>query len=188
MAQRENQRIALSKRLLKEGLLRILAGKRLEDVNVSALCRESGINRATFYRHYTCPRDVLVDLERDMMQELGRTLGKPASAAEVQQYLEEICTYLHDHRELVKILIRCKTDEDLAELLHACNQRVWDMRDEVRQISQMDQDSMSLVSTFLYSGGYYMIRQWLTMDIPKTPVEVAQLRYGVIVSRRSSMM
>ena len=75
MAQRENQRIALSKRLLKEGLLRILAGKRLEDVNVSALCRESGINRATFYRHYTCPRDVLVDLERDMMQELGRTLG-----------------------------------------------------------------------------------------------------------------
>lgn len=188
MAQQENQRVALSKRLLKEGLLRLLeGGTRLEDVNVSALCRESGINRATFYRHYACPRDVLVDQERDMMRELEKKLKRPTSAVEVMQYLEQICTYLYEHRDLVKILIHSKTDEDLVELLRFCNQRVWDMRDEVQPMRLLDQDSMNLVSTFLCSGSYYLIRQWLTEDIRKTPGEVAQLLYGMTISRRGPM-
>ncbi|MBP3673310.1 MAG: TetR/AcrR family transcriptional regulator C-terminal domain-containing protein [Oscillospiraceae bacterium] len=183
MAQRENQRVVISKRLLKEGLLRMLEHQSLEEVNVSALCRESGINRATFYRHFTCPRDVLVDLEMDMMRELGKTLKKPTSVAEAQQYLQEICEYLYVHKDLVRVLIRCKTDEDLVGVLRECNQRVCDLRGEFRHIGQLDPDCLRLISTFMYSGGYYLIRQWLTEDIHKTPAEVAQLLYGLIISR-----
>ena len=184
MVQRENQRVALSKRLLKEGLLRVLEEQNLESVNVSALCRESGINRATFYRHYTCPRDVLVDLEMDMVRELKKTLKKPTGPAQAQQYLEYICTYLYEHRDLVRVLIRCRTDEDMMEILRECNQRVWDLRSEVRDIGMLDQNSLCLISTFMYSGGYFLIRQWLTEDIRKTPAEVARLLYGLIIGRK----
>ena len=52
MAQKENQRIALTKKLLQEGLLRLLETKTLDKISVTVLCRESGINRATFYNHY----------------------------------------------------------------------------------------------------------------------------------------
>ena len=55
MPRKENQRIALTRRLLQEGMLRLLAQKKLEDISVTALCKESGINRATFYNHYTSP-------------------------------------------------------------------------------------------------------------------------------------
>lgn len=181
--ERENQRVAMSKRLLKEGLLRMLENQELDKVNVSALCRESGINRATFYRHYTCPRDVLLDLERDIVRELGRNLKRPTSHEDAKRYLEEICTNLYDHKDLLRILIKCKTDEDLAGLLDEFSQRIWDLRDEVVQIRLLDQDSLRLISTFLYTGAYYLLRQWLTEEIPKTPKEVAQLLYGAILIR-----
>ena len=54
---KENQRMVVTKRMLKEWLLRPL-----DNIHVNELCRESGINRATFYRHYETPQDVLVSL------------------------------------------------------------------------------------------------------------------------------
>ena len=68
--EKENQRITLSKRLLKEALLRLLTRKQLDQITVSELCGEASINRATFYRHYGTPRDVLKDIEWDCSQEL----------------------------------------------------------------------------------------------------------------------
>lgn len=49
---KDDQRVTLTKRLLQEGLLRLLETKEIDKINVTELCRESGINRATFYRHY----------------------------------------------------------------------------------------------------------------------------------------
>lgn len=56
---KDDQRIALTKRLLREGLLRLLSKTDLNKISVTQLCIESGINRATFYRHYEEPRDIL---------------------------------------------------------------------------------------------------------------------------------
>ena len=58
---KDDQRIALTKRLLREGLLRLLSKTDLNKISVTQLCIESGINRATFYRHYEEPRDILND-------------------------------------------------------------------------------------------------------------------------------
>ena len=183
MAQRENQRVVISKRLLKEGLLRLLETEKLERVNVSALCAEAGINRATFYRHYSCPRDVLVDLEKDIVRDMGKDLKKPNTEAEARRYLEDICTYLYDHAELMRVLIRCRTDEDLVDLLWEFDQRLYAMQGQIKELEQLDRDSLRLTSTFFCSGSYYLLRRWLTEDIRKTPKEVAQLLYGIISTR-----
>lgn len=63
VAMKDDQRIALTKRLLREGLLRLLSKTDLNKISVTQLCIESGINRATFYRHYEEPRDILNDIK-----------------------------------------------------------------------------------------------------------------------------
>ena len=45
---KENQRIAVTKRMLQEGLLRLLRTQPIDKIKVTELCEESGINRATF--------------------------------------------------------------------------------------------------------------------------------------------
>ena len=71
--ERENQRVVISKRMMKAGLLQLLQEKPLEQVNVSELCRQAGVNRATFYRHYDSPRAVVLDIALDMSKDLQKT-------------------------------------------------------------------------------------------------------------------
>lgn len=67
---KENQRIVITKRMLKEGLLRLLKTKKLEKIHINELCEESSVNRATFYRHYVTVQDVLLELEIDFVKQM----------------------------------------------------------------------------------------------------------------------
>lgn len=182
--ERENQRIMLSKRLLKEALLRLLARKHLDQITVSELCKEASINRATFYRHYGTPRDVLKDIERDCSRELRRTIIKPKTMADIRKVTEHICVYLYDHADLVKILLRCYTDE---EVIREINDSVWELCKEISGMPQMDEDTWKLTSTCIGFGTYHLIRQWMTEDIPKTPQEVAELVLAITDLRKLSI-
>ena len=88
---KENQRITLTKRLLKEGLFRLLKTKELNKINVSELCKEAGINRATFYKYYTAPQDVLKDVENDIIGDLKNLSDSPTSIPAAIDYLEKMC-------------------------------------------------------------------------------------------------
>lgn len=68
-----NQRVALTKRLIQEALLRLLKKTPLAKVSVCALCEEAQINRTTFYRHYETPDDVLSEIAADAVQQFSRT-------------------------------------------------------------------------------------------------------------------
>ena len=49
---KSDQRVIITKMMLKEALLKLLHTRQLNKITITDLCRESGINRATFYRHY----------------------------------------------------------------------------------------------------------------------------------------
>ena len=54
MEKKENQRITLTKRLLQEALLLMLRDESINKISVRDLCEKAGINRTTFYNHYSC--------------------------------------------------------------------------------------------------------------------------------------
>ena len=60
---KDNQRTIITKRMLKEGLLRLLKTKPLDKINIVELCNESGINRTTFYRHYELPKYIINEMQ-----------------------------------------------------------------------------------------------------------------------------
>ena len=67
MEKKENQRITLTKRLLQEALLLMLRDESINKISVRDLCEKAGINRTTFYNHYSCPADVLNDISQSFM-------------------------------------------------------------------------------------------------------------------------
>lgn len=179
MEHRENQRVMLTKRLLKEGLVDLLRSKELEKIRVSELCRAAGINRATFYKHYAVPKDVLLELEQDLVEELRKMAPKVQTQENARTYMEDICEKLYARRELLRILLRSKTDEDLVTMFRETNRRYWSQYGSGKPHG-LDQESAGLMVTFFSSGAYYMIRQWILEDIGKTPREVAELVFRLV--------
>ena len=177
MEHKENQRVLLTKRLLKEGLLRLLWEKNLEQINVSELCRVAGINRATFYKHYAIPQDVLRDIQQDVVKEIKAMAPGERTAETAKAYLSDICAYLYANRPLICILLKTNTDEELVAMFSEANRRYWG---QYQQHVSMDEDSVQLMVTFFSSGGYYLIRQWLLEDVRKTPDEVSDLVFRFV--------
>lgn len=179
MKRRENQRVLLTKRLLKEALLDLLEEKSLGQINVSELCRVADINRATFYKHYAVPQDVLREIEQDMVEDLRKMAPAVQTVDSARKYLADICEYLHDRREIMRILLRCKTDEELVVMFSEGNRRYWGQYG-TQNDHGLDEDGVKLMVTFFSSGGYYLIRQWLLEDVQKTPQEVADLVFRFV--------
>ena len=182
--EKANQRVMLTKRLLKEGLLRLLMQEDLEKINVSELCRESGINRATFYRHYSSPRDVLVEMGADITHEIDELTRDITTLQEAREYLEEICTYLYANGDMVRLLVRYNTDTDLLNLLNDFQARLWEARGKINKLSTLDEEGHKMVATFFGGGLFFLFRRWLLGEINQTPQEIADfiLRYIVRVT------
>lgn len=174
MERKENQRVLLTKRLLKEALLDLLSRKGLDEINVSELCREAGINRATFYKHYGVPQDVLREIEQDAVSDIRKLAPAVQTAESAKKYMEDICVYLYERREVLVILLNCKTDEDLLAIFSENNRCFWGKFGDKKDHG-LDEASAKLMVTFFSSGAYYLIRQWLLEDVQKTPREVAEL-------------
>ncbi|MGM9661854.1 MAG: TetR/AcrR family transcriptional regulator [Oscillospiraceae bacterium] len=174
--EKENQRIALSKRLLKKALLRLLARKELGKIRVTELCEEASINRATFYRHYQTPLDVLKDIERDCSDDLKKALSPPQTVEDFRRVTEQICVYLYDHAATVRLLLQCRTAEDIVREVSGS---LWAAGSALEEYAGMDPATRQLVTAFLGFGSYHMLRQWMTEDIPKTPQEIAALVFSL---------
>lgn len=178
MATKENQRVTLTRRLLQEGLLELLEKQPIDKISVTELCRISGVNRSTFYNHFTAPQDVLADIETRMTQDLLDIASRHAANPATLECLEEICVYLKDHKKLCTILITFNADTDLVEVFRWIEQNCVPAKTCRRR--EADPDKLHLTSAFFCTGCYYMIREWLIRNIPKTPREVAELAYAFI--------
>ncbi len=170
-----NHRIAISKRLLKEGVMNLLKKKNINNISVSELCKLSEINRTTFYRHYQTPRDVLLEIELDFVKDLLRFSPASSDAITMKKDAVYTCNRLYENKDTVKLFIQNNTDKDLAILLqHFANVFLSSRRFFYKEQS-IGTDSLRLIHTFIAYGGYALMRQWIIEDVPLSPEEVADL-------------
>lgn len=179
MARKENQRIALTRRLLQDGLLRLLTQEKLEDISVTALCKEAGINRATFYNHYTSPTALLEEMEHNLIQQLIDLTDHAETLSEVTDQTEQCLILLKENSALFHMLVRYHIDRDLEKIVEK-TARHYDTHRLHSLQNKLDAETVHLVSSYLYSGCYSLIREWLIRDIPKTPREVAELLVNIV--------
>ena len=81
----DNQRVRLTKRLLKEALISLMQTTPFDRITVKKLCEEAGINRTTFYLHYTDTNKLLTEIEDDLIGFAisivnDHVIGNPSSA------------------------------------------------------------------------------------------------------------
>lgn len=167
-----NQRIIITKRMLKEGLFRLLEKKPLEKINITELCRESGINRSTFYRHYELPRDILVEVETEFFEGMLNLFDDSLS----QKDVERCYAYFLQNADIVKTFMKYDSYADLSKWFNAFYQDFL----KKRHLQIIDTENSQFIFAFLAGGGYFLLRQWLMGDNSKTPKEIADITFSII--------
>lgn len=163
----------LTKRLLRESLIRLMSKKELRKISISELCKEANINRATFYNHYNTPHDLLLEIEKEMAKEVHDILidldiNKPA---DLDKRIAAVCRYLRDDRETARLIFQNNTSRsDLsAELIYIRSP----LSDKI--IKEYGEAASKILMTFISSGAYFAVKQWIMDDDPITPEEMGKM-------------
>lgn len=180
---KEDQRIIVTKRMLKESLLCMMEEKSLQKISVSELCKTAGINRATFYHHYAAPVDVLREIGNEMADEIqdllnSRNLGCTSS---LQERVELVCGFLLKNRRTAKLLFENNTPESEFAVKLIQGQDQWETVCG-RLTERYGEEGKDLLLTFWIHGAYCMITEWLLYDSKRTPKEMGELVSEVCVN------
>lgn len=177
---KSDQRVVVTKRMLKEGLMSLLREKEIDKINVSELCSVSGINRATFYNHYYTPRDVLAEIGSEMLSDIKKITRDSEDIEGERKQLEITCAYLYENADAVRLLMKCNTDEEIAALFDEASRKLWEEKRRISIFQDCDEDSFRLLSTFFWSGTYSIVQKWLTEGIKKSPKEIVGLIFTML--------
>ncbi|MCR5090987.1 MAG: TetR/AcrR family transcriptional regulator [Oscillospiraceae bacterium] len=176
-----DMRVAVSKRMLREGLLRCLEAKPISKITVSELCIESGINRATFYNHYDAPIMILKEMAHEYFEQLSgiyetnvRKQEKNDSAA-----IEACLEYISERKTEIKVLFSEHAEHYLAGVcMEIINEIV--KKDATLTSSTELYDEYLLRTATSASAVFGFIQIWLTMGIDKTPKELVGILKNVV--------
>lgn len=182
MKKKENQRVMLTKRLLKESLIRLMEEKSIQKISISELCKNAGINRVTFYNHYRTQFDLLREIEVDVAEALHEELRKQQidGGTPLDKRVEVICTYLKNNSELAKLLFENNSAEsefaiDMFRVPH-----IWETICS-NLSKKYGEKGKKLLVTFMMHGTYSMIREWLLSGMEQTPEEIGRLVGGISI-------
>ena len=182
--EKEDQRIRLTKRLLKEKLIELLDKKRIDKISVTELCKQAEINRSTFYQHYSTPKDVLLDIEREFSREAVASLRRINPGSTLEERLTQICAFIYQNAAMQKIILKNTSDSDVAQVFSDSGFHIWDISDYLCNDQDMDEISRNLASVFINYGISRVVREWIVNDIPKTPREIAEIICGIMLRKR----
>ncbi len=168
----------MTKRLLKEGLLHCLSKTPASRITVSELCKESGVNRATFYNHYETPIMLLREISYDYADKLKNIYYTAyyENPDNMEKATLKCLEYLYEKKEEVKTLFSPNAENSL----RAFGMEI--IRDTVEKdtlfysgITEDNRDEVLLESVITASAAFSLIQIWLSEEINKTPQEVLDL-------------
>ena len=107
----ENQRIRLSKTLLKNALVHLLQKKPLNKISVLEICETAQINRTTFYKYYGSQTDLLNEIESDFLAQLDESL---ALIPEQEGAVASVLANLYEQRTTFCTLVRAIPSHEFA--------------------------------------------------------------------------
>jgi len=167
----ENQRIRVSKAMLKEALLKLLQKEDLGRITVAQLCDTAQINRTTFYKYYVSTYDLLAEIENDLFEELEETLNN--SSLSEKDMLSYNITFLDKNRDKMKVLFNALSNDSFFD--HLMRQSFISTFFDREILQNFPPSESKYMRLFISHGIYAIIRDWISSDNPASREELIAL-------------
>lgn len=178
MNNKPNQRIMLTKRLLKESLIEMLKNdENIYKLSIRDLCENAGINRSTFYKYYGNQFDLLREIEDEFVTDL---LSYLTDAPEnFRQAFCQICHRLEDNIDLARILLNGNINKDFPA-------RIFPMafiQEEIQKAftRQYTNGELAYLSCYVVYGACESVRLWINKENHESPEEFAELITSITI-------
>lgn len=155
-----NLKVINTKRKLSKSLISLLTSKSITEIDVSELCEKAGINRTTFYKHYTSLYHLLDELIVQFFKKIETVFLSLSSGENTTSKVAYLLKYLKQNREFVTIIMNNNSfssiSERLIQLNFICN--LINSNIQYRKNAYVSED---YYVDFIISGWIAAIRRWV---------------------------
>lgn len=161
-----DQRVKMTRLMLRRGLISLLEQKPLADISITELCRHSGINRGTFYAHYRDIGDLHRSIEEEVFAEIQKTLITHAihpagarSAKEPSIYYA-VFDFLQHSSDFRSLLMNSHAYNPLLQKLLAIGYEIFEA--EYRRLHPgPGEEQIRFAFHFVAAGLLSLLREWI---------------------------
>ena len=161
-----NQRIMLTKSLLKSKLYEMLKSESLHNISVKELCELSGINRSTFYKHYKDQYDLFDDFQNDFIERMGACTHSERVKKGNRFPTTELLYLINEHIELAKLFFLKDPNGNFFTKLMANT----DMRESIMvHLDHVPEKHREYYHLYISAGTQDLVCRWLIKDKRESP-------------------
>lgn len=168
----ENRRVRMTKKMLKDAILSLLEARSLDRITVTEICAAADVNRSTFYAHYEDARQLLREIEDDMLEHMP-VLPVPFTNLPSQQSyapLVEFLQYVQDNARLFRVML---VRRDGGAFF---NRAVQAMMEMAKASGQMQDERLTRYDcAYRLNGTIGIVREWIADGFPLPPEEMAKV-------------
>ncbi|MDF2588957.1 MAG: putative transcriptional regulator, TetR family [Anaerocolumna sp.] len=173
--EKENQRIKLTKTLLKNSLIELMHKKPITKITIKELCENAGINRSTFYLYYTDQFALLHEIEQELLLQSENHIKKIGTNLAGISYLQELLHYMKDNSDIFRTLL-CHQDNLPFQnaFIEATIKYL-----KINVSLQCSEKISAYLYSYLTMGALSLIRKWIESDFDLTENELATLIFHI---------
>ena len=163
MNTKNNQRTRLSKILLKNALMDLLGEKgSVAKISVRELCERADLNRSTFYAHYSEPKELLEEVENELLDATQDHLKKIGAENDLgaHRYLLSFLIYIKENDKPFRTLLIDAGDPEFRSKF--MQQSIIQFVENLNISFPKDQEQY--IYSYILNGSTGVIIQWMRSD------------------------
>lgn len=178
MNTKNNQRTRLSKMLFKNALMDLLKEKgSINKVSVRELCDRAELNRSTFYAHYQEPKDLLMEIETELLDATEEHLKKIGAENEIgaHKYILSFLQYIRQNDKPFRALLIDSTDPEFRSRF--MQQTIIQFVENLRIV--LSKELEQYIFSYILNGSTGIIIQWIRSDYAADENEIVNLLFSI---------
>lgn len=179
-----DHRTRVTKMLIRKAFLNLLSQKPMESISIKELCEKAGINRGTFYSHYTDLYDLRDKIEEEMLRDLQRTL-EPLMHIDKEQLTPlritaEVFQCLKDNSDLCTVTLSDHGDKAFALRLINLGREIC-MESYSEYFKNASPKKIEYFYAFVSAGCIGLLQRWLADGMVTPAKEVAAMAENIML-------
>ena len=170
MNTKNNSRYKISSEKIETAFLTLMLNHKYEDITISQVCKQAGINRSTFYCHYDDINDLIIKIEGKFAKGMASIFNY--GERQTHEAFVEMFTFVKENKYFYKAFLNIPY-ATLAETNTKNN--VLKHISENSYIEKSKKMGIFYRASFFGAGIKEMCRLWLQFDCKESPEEMAKL-------------
>lgn len=187
MNQKNNKQFQESDIRMKKAMLELMNTMPFHKITVRLICDRAGVNRSTFYAHYTDIYDMVEQLETNLRKKLMNSY--PASGHITPLSTESFITFLkfiREHRDFYRIALKARREFPLKQGAEPLWEQI--VRPLCQKAGIFSESEMMFYFVGFQASFTTILKRWVEQDCVESEEKIAQIIQNIIPSIWKSEM